>query len=145
MRDKLSVGLLLAVLVFYCIIVTTKAVALFQQGGLVPVLFGVGLLITALLAIGLSLREVFFGRQLAALGRELAGEGGLQPEDELPRLPSGRVDRAAADTVFERYRAETEADPDNWRSWFRLALAYDDAGDRKRARAAARHAIALHG
>ncbi|MFT4011110.1 MAG: hypothetical protein QM655_13825 [Nocardioidaceae bacterium] len=143
MRDKLSVGLLMAVLIFYCIIVTTKAVTLFQQGGLVPVLFGIALLITALFAIGLSLREIRFGRQLAALGRELAAEGGLPPVDELPRKPSGRVDRAAADEVFERYRAETEAHPDDWRSWFRLALAYDDAGDRKRARAAARHAIAL--
>ena len=38
-------------------------------------------------------------------------------------------------------RAEVEADPDDWRRWYRLALAYDDAGDRRRARAAMRTAI----
>ena len=41
-------------------------------------------------------------------------------------------------------RAQTEAAPEDWRTWFRLALAYDAAGDRTRARAAARHAVALH-
>jgi Flp pilus assembly protein TadD len=42
-------------------------------------------------------------------------------------------------------RAQAEAAPEDWRSWYRLALAYDAAGDRTRARAAARHALALHG
>jgi len=42
-------------------------------------------------------------------------------------------------------QAETEAAPGDWRAWFRLALAYETAGDRTRARGAARHAIALHG
>jgi Flp pilus assembly protein TadD len=42
-------------------------------------------------------------------------------------------------------RAQVEERPDDWRSWFRLALAYDAAGDRTRAREAARHALALHG
>jgi Flp pilus assembly protein TadD len=42
-------------------------------------------------------------------------------------------------------RRETEQRPEDWRTWFRLALAYDAAGDRTRARAAARHALTLHG
>ena len=70
--------------------------------------------------------------------------GGL-PVDDLPRRPSGRVDRSAAEEWFDRAREETEASPDSWRAWFRLALAYDAAGDRTRARAAARHAIELSG
>ncbi|GAB3688252.1 hypothetical protein GCM10028814_29620 [Angustibacter aerolatus] len=52
--------------------------------------------------------------------------------------------RAAADAAFARYRAETEAAPDDWAAWYRLALAYDAAGDRRRARRATRTAIALH-
>jgi Flp pilus assembly protein TadD len=56
-------------------------------------------------------------------------------------MPSGRVDRAAADARFAERRAEVEAAPDDWRRWYRLALAYDDAGDRRRARAAMRTAI----
>jgi hypothetical protein len=35
--------------------------------------------------------------------------------------------------------------PGDRRVWFRLALAYDSAGDRTRARKAARHALALKG
>jgi len=142
MGAKLGVAVLMAVLVFYCVMVSLQAVILFQEGGIGRVLFGIGLLITVVLAVGLSLREIQFGRHTARLGQALAEEGGL-PQDDLPRRPSGRIDRKAADTVFEQYRTETEADPDNWRSWYRLALAYESAGDRTRARAAARHAIRL--
>src|SRR5699024_702881 len=65
------------------------------------------------------------------------------PQDDLPRV-RGRIDREAADEAFEAYRNETQADPDNWRSWYRLGLAYDAAGDRKRARAALRDAITIY-
>src|ERR687892_539486 len=34
--------------------------------------------------------------------------------------------------------------PDDWRSWFRLAIAYHDARDTSRARKAMQRAIALH-
>jgi cytochrome c-type biogenesis protein CcmH/NrfG len=86
--------------------------------------------------------EFRFGRRSTRLVRRLAAEGGL-PSDDLPRRPSGRVDRAAADAVFDRYRDETLADPDEWRAWLRLGLAYDASGDRRRARAAVRRAISL--
>ena len=57
--------------------------------------------------------------------------------------PSGRVLREDADAVFPAYRADVEAHPDDWRAWYRLGLAYDAAGDRRRARAAVRQAIRL--
>ncbi|SOD74150.1 hypothetical protein SAMN05892883_3330 [Jatrophihabitans sp. GAS493] len=60
---------------------------------------------------------------------------------DLPRRPSGRVDRAAADEYFAQRRKEVEAHPGEWQRWYRLAEAYDLAGDRKRAREAMRHAI----
>jgi Flp pilus assembly protein TadD len=40
-------------------------------------------------------------------------------------------------------RAEVEADPDDWRRWYRLARAYDYAGDRTRARETMRKAVEL--
>jgi hypothetical protein len=144
MRTKVTVGLLLAVLAFYCVLVTAKGIDLIRQGGVVAVLLGTALVVSAVLGVLLAWREIQFGRRTAVLGAALAAEGGL-PVDDLPRRPSGRVDRAAADEVFARRRAETEADPDDWRTWYRLALAYDAAGDRTRARAAARHAVALYG
>jgi Flp pilus assembly protein TadD len=63
--------------------------------------------------------------------------------EDLPRRPSGRIDREAADALFARVRAEVEADPDDWRRWYRLARAYDYAGDRGRAREMMRKAVAL--
>ena len=80
---------------------------------------------------------------LRRAGRTTRRRRAACPVDDLPRRPSGRVDRGAADAQFARMREETEATRTSWRAWFRLALAYDAAGDRTRARAAARHAIAL--
>jgi cytochrome c-type biogenesis protein CcmH/NrfG len=61
----------------------------------------------------------------------------------LPKRPSGRVQRDAADALFDTVRAELEDDPDNWRRWYRLARAYDYAGDRGRAREAMKKAVQL--
>jgi Flp pilus assembly protein TadD len=61
----------------------------------------------------------------------------------LKRTPSGRVRRDAADALFRQVREELESDPDNWRRWYRLARAYDYAGDRGRAREAMTKAVAL--
>ena len=120
MRTKVTVAVLVVVLVFYAVLIGAKGVALIGSGSLVA----------AMLA--------------AVLVAVLEFEGVL-PVDDLPRRPSGRVDRASADVVFAARRVETEADPGDWRGWYRLGVASDDAGDRSRARSAVRHAIALFG
>jgi Tfp pilus assembly protein PilF len=61
----------------------------------------------------------------------------------LPRMPSGRIERDAADALFEAVRTELEDDPNNWRRWYRLARAYDYAGDRSRARETMRKAVEM--
>lgn len=144
MRTKLTVALLVVVLAFYAVLIGAKGVALMVEGGVVPVLLGLGILLIPLIGGWLVWRELDFGRRSARLGAALEAEGGL-PVDDLPRRPSGRVDRAAADSVFLERQAEVEAAPEDWRAWYRLGLAYDDAGDRTRARSAIRRAIALHG
>ena len=53
------------------------------------------------------------------------------------------MDRAAADALFARRKAETEATPEDLRCWYRLAAAYYAAKDSSRARAAMRHAVKL--
>ena len=50
---------------------------------------------------------------------------------------------AQQDEQFPQFKAEVEAQPENWRAWFRLGLAYDASGDRRRARAALRESIRL--
>jgi YD repeat-containing protein len=144
MRTKLSIAVMVLVLVFYAALIGVKGLALLGSGSVVGVLLGLALLVVPLLGLLLVWREIEFGRRTARLAADLEAEGGL-PVDDLPRRPSGRVDRAAADRLFATMKEQAEAAPDDWRSWFRLALAYDAAGDRTRARAAARHAVALHG
>ena len=144
MRTKTTIGVLVLVVAFYAVLIGVKGVGLLASGSLVGQGLGVALLVLPLLGLLLVWREIEFGRRTAALARELDAEGGL-PVDDLPRRPSGRVDRGAADAQFQAMRSEAEADPDDWRVWFRLALAYDSAGDRTRAREAARHALSLKG
>ena len=86
--------------------------------------------------------EIVFAVRAEGLARRLEKEGGL-PQEQLPTTTSGRVLRADAQAIFPGYQAAVEADPENWRAWFRLALAYDASGDRRRARWATRTAIRL--
>jgi cytochrome c-type biogenesis protein CcmH/NrfG len=141
-RTKTTIAVLVLVLVFYAGLIGFKGVALLGSGSRVGQVLGLALLVLPLLGLVLVWREIEFGRRTAELAHALDEEGGL-PVDDLPRRPSGRVDRAAADDLFAQMRASTEASPEDWRTWFRLALAYDAAGDRTRARQAARHAITL--
>lgn len=142
-RTQALVAVVVAVLAFYLVLVGLKGVAFVRAGSPVAVVLGLAVLVLPVIGGWLVWREVRFGRESARLASRLEAEGGL-PEDDLPRRPSGRVDREAAAAVFDERRAEVEASPDSWRAWYRLALAYDDAGDRSRARSAVRRAIHLH-
>jgi cytochrome c-type biogenesis protein CcmH/NrfG len=141
-RIRATVGVLVAVLVVYFVLTAQRAWVLLSSGRPELVVFGLAVIALPIVAAVLVGAEVRFGLATQRLGERLAVEGGL-PVDDLPRRPSGRVDRDAADAVFARRRAETEAAPEDWRTWFRLGIAYDDAGDRRRAREAMRKAIAL--
>jgi hypothetical protein len=77
------------------------------------------------------------------LGRIVKDEGMELDVSSMPRMPSGRIERDAADAMFEKVRVELENDPDNWRRWYRLARAYDYAGDRSRAREAMKKAVEM--
>ncbi|MFF3377935.1 hypothetical protein ACFYXF_33930 [Streptomyces sp. NPDC002680] len=143
MRAKLSYALTAAVLVFYFVLVGSRGVMLIQTGTLLTVTFGVAVLILPVIGVWFLWKNTQFVRNANRLAAELEAEGGL-PVDELRRTPSGRVDRDSADEVFARRKAETESAPNDWRNWFRLAVAYHDARDTPRARKAMQRAIALH-
>lgn len=139
---KAAVALVTALLLLYLVMTFRQSLLLLGGGDPVAAAMGAALLVLPVLGVLLIARELRFGVQAERLLRRLEGEGGL-PEDDLPRLPSGRVERAAADADFPRWKEELERSPEDWRCWFRLGLAYDAAGDRRRARAAVRRAIAL--
>ena len=140
MRARRVVGLLIVALLAYFVLVGYRGVYLLRQQSLVLRVLGVAVLVLPVIGIWVVVAEVRFGRATERLAHRLDEEG-APPEPEVARLPSGRVDRSAADALFERTRVVVEADPDNWRGWYQLALAYDLAGDRRRARAAMRTAI----
>lgn len=142
MKAKRVVVVLVVLLLVYAVALGQRAVILIRDGRPVSVLLGIGVLLLPLLGVLLVLAELRFGTRVARLGEILERQGGL-PTDDLPRRPSGRPDRSAADAVYAQRRAEVEAAPEDWRAWFRLAVAYDDAGDRTRARKAMRTAVAI--
>ncbi|MGW6460475.1 hypothetical protein ACWF94_31890 [Streptomyces sp. NPDC055078] len=143
MRAKITYLATAAALVVYFVLVGSRGLMLIQQGTLITVSFGLAVLILPVIGIWFLWKNTQFVTKANRLAAELDAEGGL-PVDELTRTPSGRIDRESADTVFARRRAETEASPDDWRCWFRLAIAYHDARDTPRARKAMQKAIALH-
>ena len=106
-----------------------------------PMYVGAAVLALPLIGLWLVGAEVRFGLAMQRLTRRLDAEG-QPPQPELPRRPSGGVDRQAADALFEQRRHDVVDEPADWRRWYRLAVAYDAAGDRRRARAAMRTAIA---
>jgi hypothetical protein len=134
---------LAAVVVVYFVLLGGRAVALFRDGSPIAVAFGVGILLLPVVGAWVLWSTMRFGFRTQELGRRLAAEDGLPDTSGLPRTPSGRVDRAAADAWFEERRAEVEAAPGDWRVWYRLAVAYDVAGDRSRGRDAMRKALEL--
>ncbi|ANH93769.1 MULTISPECIES: hypothetical protein [Streptomyces] len=143
MRAKITYLVTAAVLVFYFVLVGSRGVLLIESGTLVTVTFGIAVLILPVIGLWFLWKNTEFVRRANQLAAELDAEGGL-PVDQLRRTPSGRIDRDSADEVFALRKAETEAAPDDWRTWFRLAVAYHDARDTPRARKAMQRAIALH-
>ncbi|MFJ8201569.1 hypothetical protein [Streptomyces sp. NPDC096152] len=143
MRAKITYLVTAAVLVFYFVLVGSRGVMLIESGTPVTVTFGIAVLVLPVIGLWFLWKNTQFVRNANRLAAELDAEGGL-PVDELRRTPGGRIDRDSADEVFARRKAETEASPDDWRSWFRLAVAYHDAQDTPRARKAMQRAIALH-
>lgn len=126
-------------LLAYFIVIGYRGFYLIGRGAWDLKLLGVVVLAFPVIGAWIVVAEIRFGFTTQLLAEELNAEG-APPEPEMPRLPSGRVDRTAAEALFDVRRSEVEADPDNWRGWYYLALAYDLAGDRRRARAAMRTA-----
>lgn len=142
MSARIGVAVMAALLVLYIVLVGQRAWVLLTSGDPVGIGMGVALVVLPAIALWALARELWFGWRAQQLGTRLGAEGGL-PADDVALRPSGRVVREDADAVFPTYRADAEANPDDWRAWYRLGLAYDAAGDRRRAREAVRRAIRL--
>jgi hypothetical protein len=136
------VGVLVFAMAAYFVLIGIRGIFLLDQSRWVLKILGVAVLVLPLVGVWIVIAELRFGAASQRLAERLISEGESAAPPELPRSRGGRVDRSAADDWFEVQRGEVEANPADWRGWFRLAQAYDLAGDRKRAREALRTAIA---
>ncbi|MFF7995413.1 hypothetical protein ACFZDG_37300 [Kitasatospora xanthocidica] len=143
MTSRTGFFVLSGVLLLVALLCVGEGVQLIATGKPLGIGIGVCAFVIPVIGVWFLRQTVRFGRDSERLARELEAEGGL-PVDELKRTTGGRIDRASADEVFARRRAEAEEAPGDWRAFFRLAVAYADAGDTPRARKTMQHAIKLH-
>jgi hypothetical protein len=142
-RVQLLIALMCAAMIGYFILLGRAAVVMITSGKGAAIGLGIAVLILpfiGLWAMVATLRAGFAHQRLA----RLAADQGMDLDvSALPRRASGRIERAAADALFDTVRGEVDDDPDNWVRWYRLARAYDYAGDRSRARETMRKAVAM--
>ena len=140
-RIQLMITLMCAALVVYIVLLGRTAVLMIGSGRGVAIALGSALLIMPAIGLWAMIATLRAGLAHQKLAR-LAAEDGMELDvTALPRRPSGRIERDAADALFADVRAELDSDPHNWRRWYRLARAYDYAGDRSRAREAMKKAV----
>ncbi|MFG1798531.1 hypothetical protein [Nocardia sp. NPDC049149] len=137
------IAVLVLVLGFYFLLLGRIAFSLIGSGEVTGILIGIGVLLLPLVGVWVVVATVRAALAHQHLARRMHDEGRELDTSDLPRRASGRIEREAADALFDRVKAEWEADPDNWRVSYRLARAYDYAGDRARARETMRRAVAL--
>ncbi|MEU2251992.1 hypothetical protein [Nocardia xishanensis] len=140
------VGLIAALVLalgFYFLLLGRISFALIDSGKPAGIAMGIGVLLLPIIGVWVVAATVRAALAHQHLARRIHEEGLELDTSALARRPSGRIERASADELFEQVKREWEADPDNWRVSYRLARAYDYAGDRTRARETMRRAVAL--
>ncbi|WP_423262582.1 hypothetical protein [Herbiconiux sp. 11R-BC] len=142
MKNRVAALVMAALLALYIVLVGQRAVMFVMTGVPIGIAMGLFLMLLPIVGVWALTRELMFGFRTQKLVEQLEREGEL-PVDDLPKKASGRPLREAADDEFEQYREAVEQNEQSWRDWFRLGLAYDASGDRRRARAALRTAIRL--
>jgi len=140
--SRIGVVLMAAALLLYVGVAVWLAVMFIAVGTPISIGMAVALIVIAPLGAWALVREMQFGFAADRLGRILEAEGGM-PEAETELTPSGRLQRDDIEPMVARYAAAADAEPDDWRSRFRLGVVQDAAGRRKDARSSIREAIRL--
>lgn len=143
LRLQLLIAFMCVALLVYLVLLGRTAVLLIGSGRAAGIVLGAALLILPVIGLWAMIATLRAGFAHQKLARLIADDGMELDVSALPRRPSGRIEQQAADALFDTVRNELHDDPDNWRRWYRLARAYDYAGDRGRARAAMKKAVEL--
>jgi hypothetical protein len=129
-------------LILYFVLTGQWSFLYLTSGEPIGVAMGLALIVLPLIGAWALIREIQFGISADRLGTQLDAEGGMPPaETELS--PSGRLAKADAGPLVQRYTDEAEAALGDWRARYRLGVVQDAAGRRKDARASIREAIRL--
>src|ERR1700756_2777180 len=144
LRIQLLIALMCAAMLGYFVLLGRLAIAMIASGRAAAVGLGLALLIMPVIGLWAMVATLRAGFAHQKLARLVAEDGMELNVSALPRRPSGRIERDAADALFDTVRAELDSDPDDWRRWYRQARAYDYGGDRGRAREAMGTASKLH-
>ena len=145
LRIQLLIAFMCVAMLAYFALLGRLAIAMIAAGRAAAVGLGLALLILPLIGLWAMIATLRAGFAHQKLARLIADDGMELDTSTLARRPSGRIERDAADALFATVRTEVQGNPDDWRRWYRLARAYDYAGDRRRARDAMKTALELHG
>lgn len=141
-NPKAGAILLSLITLVYLFLMTNQAITLIQVDNGIAKAMGFALFGLPAVGVWSIIRELRFGLQVERLAKDVRAQEAW-PLFDLELRPSGRPVRASAERNFADYAAKAQAAPDDWHSWFNLSLAYDAAGDSRRARAAMRRAIEI--
>lgn len=142
MNAKISASIMGGLTLIYVFLLANVGFTLLATESPIAIAMGLLILVFPVLAIWLTAMEFRFGIQLEKLSKTIETAGNW-PLMNLELRPSGRPTKDSANLVFEEYAKKVAAEEDNYLNWFALGLAYDAAGDRRRARAAMRRALKL--
>jgi hypothetical protein len=141
MSTKIWVLAMSVLTAVYLVLLGGRGFLLIADPNWIAKAMGILILVFPILGIWTLFMELRFG--LAAQNLVLKAREEGVPELLVELRPSGKAVKQSALLAFEGAKAIAEAEPENWSSWVRLSEGYDASGDRKRARAAMRHAILL--
>lgn len=125
----------------YAYLLGERGIKLLFTGTPTGIGLGLGMIGIPLLGGWIVYASLRAGLDHQRLARSAAEQGRELDVSDLPRRPSGRIEPDAADALFAQVKVEFEADPTDWRNTYRIARAYDYAGDRKRAREMMKRAV----
>ena len=141
-RAKIGAIIMSALLLTYVALLSNTALALLATGETIGLIMGACLVAFPVIGVWAIAVELRFGLAAEKLVARVIAEGAW-PDLGIETRPSGRPIRASADAAFAKWSAAAEENDTDFHAWFNLSLAYDACGDRLRARAAMRKAIAL--
>src|SRR6201997_4624793 len=105
MRIQLTIAIMCAALLVYIVLLGRSAVLMIGSGRAVAIVLGLALLILPAIGLWAMVATLRAGITHQKLARLVAEDGMELDVSALPRRPSGRIERDAADALFDTVRA----------------------------------------